>query len=75
MTVDPDAMKDALRACRTVAAVDACVRTIGAQVADMEADPVLYPIAAQIKNLAAYRRLCIRNRWTPQGHAEPERAA
>ena len=56
-----EALLDRLRACRTLAEVNATVREIAPDVAALEADD---PVGAiHIKNLAAYRRLCIGKGW------------
>ncbi|AGH16027.1 hypothetical protein DVVG_00041 [Dunaliella viridis virus SI2] len=53
-----------LRACRTIEQVNAAARELGPFVQDLAEDPIHYPRAHHIRNLAAYRRLSIRKGWT-----------
>lgn len=55
-----DGIKDALRACRTLAEVDACVRTHAAAVAALDANPGTRLHAIDIRHLAAWKRRAIR---------------
>lgn len=71
MTPRVEEIMEALRGCRTIGAVNAVAKAVGGEVYDMMQDPVLYTMAHQIRNLAEYRRMCIRNGWTPPGHAVP----
>lgn len=56
-----DVLKDRLRACKTLAEVNATVREIAADVAAIEAEDAV--LAIHIKNLAAYRRMRIAQGW------------
>lgn len=56
-----DALKDRLRACKTLAEVNATVREIAADVAAIEAEDAV--LAIHIRNLAAYRRMGIARGW------------
>ena len=57
-----EALKDRLRACKTLAEVNATVREIAADVAAIEAEDAV--LAIHIKNLAAYRRMRIAQGWS-----------
>ena len=56
-----EALKDRLREAKTLDAVNETVREITGDVMEIEA--ICKGSAAQIKNLAAYRRLCIGKGW------------
>jgi hypothetical protein len=60
-------IKDEFRAATTVARVNEIAKRHRAEVADMEASPTLYPLAIQIKNLAAYRRWQIQTEGSQDG--------
>lgn len=51
-----DRVKAELRACVTVAEVDACARAHGATVAALDADPDSRVYAIHIRNLAIWKR-------------------
>lgn len=63
MTPRVEEIKAALRACRTVGAVNAVAKASGPEVQDMMESPTLYTMAHQIRNLAIYRRMCIERGW------------
>lgn len=56
-----EAMKERLRGCTSIAAVNAAVKEIAGDVAALAAQNA--GLAAQVKNLAGYRRMCIDRGW------------
>lgn len=68
MTEEVERIKAALRRCRSIQAVNLTARHYAGAVADLARQGGdMAVMAIQIRNLAAYRRLCIRNGWATSG--------